>query len=83
MKTILGFTVLSGLVLLAACDSSSGVDCPETDFEARREAFFDATLAAPSNTTYSEVMRLARGEAPDESEIPSSGCSIDTQTRSY
>ena len=69
MKTIPGFMVLSAVALLAGCGSSSSVECTETEYEARKDAFFDATLAAPSNNTYSEVMRLARGVAPDESEI--------------
>mgnify|MGYP001818603129 CR=1 FL=1 len=56
--------------------STTGLSCstssspPEsTGYEARRQAFFDTTVAADPNNTYSEVVRVMRGIAPDESKI--------------
>jgi hypothetical protein len=58
----LGMTILA---LGAGCTSSSS----ECDFECRKDALFEETIAAPSSNTYSEVMRLERGVAPDEARI--------------
>jgi hypothetical protein len=54
------------LALGAGCTSSSVETC---DFQCRKDAFFEETIAAPSDNTYSEVMRLERGVAPDEARI--------------
>jgi hypothetical protein len=40
-----------------------------TGYELRKEAFFAETINSDSRNTYSEVMRLARAVAPDESKI--------------
>ncbi len=49
------------------CSTSS--DVAPTGYELRREAFFEETINSGSRNTYSEVMRLARSVAPDESKI--------------
>lgn len=50
---------------------STGPDAPplSTGYELRKEAFFEETISSGSRNSYSEVMRLARGVAPDESKI--------------
>ena len=68
MKWIPGLTVLCWALVGFGC-SSSDAKCPTSEYETRKEAFFDATIESPSHNTYSELMRLARGVAPDESKI--------------
>jgi len=68
MKWTPGLSVLCWALVGFGCSSSS-VECPTTEYEARKEAFFDATIESPSHNTYSELMRLARGVAPEESKI--------------
>jgi hypothetical protein len=69
MKQIVG---LACLVLGAAwLGCSTGSDAPpaSTGYELRKEAFFNETIGSDSRNSYSEVMRLARRVAPDESKI--------------
>ncbi|MFZ1866216.1 MAG: hypothetical protein WAU39_18490, partial [Polyangiales bacterium] len=48
--------------------SQSG-DGSATSYATRQKAFFEATLGSPSRNTYSEIVRLANREDPDESKI--------------
>lgn len=65
-KIALGVLIMTAL----GCSSaSSKEEPPETGYQQRREAFFQETLDAEPRNTYSEVMRLAKGVAPDESKI--------------
>lgn len=57
---------------LVGCSSSSSepaLEPPETGYEQRRSAFFDLTVDVEPRNTYSEIMRVHRGIAPDESKI--------------
>ncbi len=61
---------------LIGCSSSDSTETrttllpPEpTGYEDRRIAFFEATVAAEPNNTYSEIMRVAYGEQADVSKI--------------
>ncbi len=65
------YVLALGVVTIIGCTTDSPLAPPPecTGFEARREAFFDATIEADTQNTYSEIMRLAKGVAPDESKI--------------
>lgn len=66
----LGWLGVAILALGVGCsdDGGNGIEDPCT-FECRTDAFFEETLEAPNHNTYSEVMRLEREVAPDESKI--------------
>lgn len=68
MKWLPALTVLCCALVGLGC-SSSDAKCPTGEYQTRKEAFFNATIESPSGNTYSELMRLARGVAPDESKI--------------
>ena len=55
------------IVSASACTDSSPEEA--CDFDCRKDAFFELTIDSPSDNTYSEVMRLKRGVAPDEARI--------------
>ena len=57
-----------GLVWLG-CSTSSIPEAEPTGYDRRVDAFFDATIESDPRNTYSEIMRVARGVAPDESKI--------------
>lgn len=57
-----------GLVWLG-CSTSSIPEAEPTGYDRRVDAFFDATIESDPRNTYSEIMRVARGVAPDESRI--------------
>jgi hypothetical protein len=67
MKRIAGFVFLLFGTAWLGCSTSSEV--MPTGYELRKEAFFAETINSDSRNTYSEVMRLARAVAPDESKI--------------
>jgi hypothetical protein len=70
MKWTVGFALLAFGVAGAACSSSqSATPLEPTGYDLRVDAFFDTTIEADPRNTYSEVMRVARGVAPDESKI--------------
>ena len=70
MKRTPWLSLLLGVVVSFGCSNGGGVvECPTTEFEARSEAFFEETIDSPSDNSYTEVMRLARGVAPDEPTI--------------
>ena len=59
-----------GAASVAGCSSGSDAEPPtSTGYELRREAFFDTTIESEPRNTYSEIMRVAKGVAPDESKI--------------
>ena len=70
---------LFGLVWVLALGASSTVGCgsdegPRLDpqcegIELREDAFFEATIDAEAKNTYSEILRVEKGVAPDESKI--------------
>ena len=53
----------------SSSESGSESEPVATGYELRRQAFFDATVDAEPSNTYSEVVRVMRGVAPDESKI--------------
>ena len=67
MKHLAGVAFL--LVGAAWLGCGTSTDVAPTGYEQRREAFFDETINSESRNTYSEVMRLARRVAPDETKI--------------
>ncbi|MBW2380850.1 MAG: hypothetical protein JRG70_15085 [Deltaproteobacteria bacterium] len=67
MKRIAGFVFLLFGTAWLGCSTSP--DVAPTGYELRKEAFFAETINSESRNTYSEVMRLARAVAPDESKI--------------
>ncbi len=67
MKRIASFAFLLFGTAWLGCSTSS--DVAPTGYELRKEAYFEETLNAESRNTYSELMRLARGVAPDESKF--------------
>ena len=63
---------LTPLVLGAVslgCSSESLPQADPTGYEQRVDAFYQVTLEAEPRSTYSELMRVSRGVAPDESKI--------------
>jgi len=70
MKPLSKVTLVLSIATWTACSSSSPEAPEATGYEDRREAFFELTVndAEPSNT-YTELMRLEKGVAPDESKI--------------
>ncbi|MDH3653042.1 MAG: hypothetical protein OEN21_02130 [Myxococcales bacterium] len=70
MKWIAGFALLAFGVAGFGCSSSQSAPALEpTGYDLRVDAFFDTTIETDPRNTYSEVMRVARGVAPDESKI--------------
>jgi hypothetical protein len=69
MRQIAGFACLVFGVAWLGCSTGSDLAPPSTGYELRKEAFFEETISSDSRNTYSEVMRLAREVAPDESKI--------------
>ena len=67
MKRIAVLAVVALGATWLGCSTSS--DVASTGYELRKEAYFQETLSADSHNTYSELMRLARGVAPDESKF--------------
>ena len=67
MKRVAGIALLLVGTTWLGCSTSS--DLAPTGYELRKEAYFEQTLSAESHNTYSELMRLARGVAPDESKF--------------
>jgi hypothetical protein len=65
------WVLLIGIVPATGCGNENPklppLEC--TGFEGRREAFFDTTAQADPMNTYSEIMRVKKGVAPDESKI--------------
>ena len=68
MKRVAGFAVLVLGAAWLGCSTTSPTAEP-TGYDLRVDAFFDATIEAEPNNTYSEIMRVSRGVAPDESKI--------------
>ena len=70
MKRISAFALLVLALTWIGCSSSSSTpELESTGFDLRVDEFFDRTIEADPRNTYSEVMRVARGVAPDESKI--------------
>ncbi|MBT8452695.1 MAG: hypothetical protein KJO40_12075 [Deltaproteobacteria bacterium] len=70
MKSVAALAVLVlGVVSFGCSSSTSAPPLEPTGYQARVDAFFDLTIEAEPRNTYSEVMRVARGVAPDESKI--------------
>ena len=68
MKRVTGFAVLVLSAAWLGCSPSSPSAEP-TGYDLRVDAFFDATIESEPRNTYSEIMRVDRGVAPDESKI--------------
>ena len=69
MKYFTRWSLVASLAILASCSSDPQADPPDTGYELRRDAFFELTIEAEPRNSYSEVMRLERGEPVDESKI--------------
>lgn len=70
MKAVARIAVGVLIATALGCSSdSSKEEPPATGYGARRAAFFQATLDAEPRNTYSEIMRVEKGVAPDESKI--------------
>jgi len=67
MKLVVKLAIVVLGAAWLGCSSSSTIE--STGFELRRQSFFDATIDAEPNNTYSEVVRVMRGVRPDESKI--------------
>ena len=68
MKWMAGFALVVLGIAPIGCSTSTEALEP-TGYDLRVDAFFDATIEAAPRNTYSEVMRVTRGVAPDESKI--------------
>jgi hypothetical protein len=71
MKLAARFALVALIATRLGCSSSSSdrQEPEPTGYDARIEAFFQATLDAEPNNTYSEVIRVERGVVPDESKM--------------
>ncbi|MGB5548439.1 MAG: hypothetical protein WBM74_17810, partial [Polyangiales bacterium] len=70
MKRLATFAALLVATACLGCSSSPSVAALEpTGYDLRVDALFDATIEAEPRNSYSEIMRVARGVAPDESKI--------------
>ena len=71
MKLMLRLAFVALVAAWVGCSSESEPmkDPPPTGYEQRRADFFQLTIDEDPRNTYSEVMRLEQGEAPDESKI--------------
>jgi hypothetical protein len=72
MQRLVGFFCVLALGAMSMTGCTNGGDAeppPSTGYDLRRDAFFEATIDADPRNTYSEVMRVAKGVAPDESKI--------------
>ena len=71
MKLVARYALVALMGAWLGCFSSSSElePPPPTGCGDRVEAFFEATLDAAPTNTYSEIIRVERGVAPDESKI--------------
>lgn len=71
MKLVARYALVALMGAWLGCSSSSSElePPPPTGCGDRVEAFFEATLDAAPTNTYSEIIRVERGVAPDESKI--------------
>ncbi|MFW2387728.1 MAG: hypothetical protein ACN4G0_05300 [Polyangiales bacterium] len=65
----LAFVALLATSMGCSTESEPMKEPLPTGYEQRRADFFELTIDADPRNTYSEVMRLDKGEAPDESKI--------------
>lgn len=56
-------------VMFLGCSTDAIPEPEPTGYDLRVDAFYEATIEAEPKNTYSEIMRVARGVAPDESKI--------------
>ncbi|MGB9337631.1 MAG: hypothetical protein WCB63_00285, partial [Polyangiales bacterium] len=67
MKRLATFAALVLATAWLGCSSSSPApELESTGYDLRVDAFFDATIEAEPRNSYSEIMRVARGVAPDD-----------------
>jgi hypothetical protein len=71
MKLVARYALVALMGAWLGCSSSSSElePLPPTGYGDRVAAFFEATLDAAPTNTYSEIIRVERGVAPDESKI--------------
>ncbi len=69
MKSVVRVALVACVAASTGCSSSSPQDPESSGYEDRRQAFFEQTIAQEPRNTYTEVMRLERGVAPDEAKI--------------